>query len=102
MAKHKRPPGWKSPLAPQQPLASPLWIIGALAGTLLFAALCVYITFCLLFWQGQWQLVFKPSRAITATPASVGLKYDEVQFDATETGVLQLTGWWIPADQSAT
>ena len=24
--------------------------------------LCVYITFCLLFWQGQWQLVFKPSR----------------------------------------
>jgi acetyl esterase/lipase len=97
MAKHTPPPGWINPLAPQQPLTSSRWIIGALAGTLLFAALCVYITFCLLFWQGQWQLVFQPSRTLTTTPASVGLPFDNVQFDATETGVLQLSGWWIPA-----
>ena len=97
MAKHTPPPGWINPLAPQQPLTSSRWIIGALAGTLLFAALCVYITFCLLFWQGQWQLVFQPSRTLTTTPASVGLQFDNVQFDATETGVLQLSGWWIPA-----
>ena len=71
---------------------------GAVVATLLFAVLCVYITFCLLFWQGQWQLVFKPSRTLSATPASAGLSYDEIQFDATETGVLQLHGWWIPAD----
>jgi uncharacterized protein len=96
--KHTPPPGWISPLAPQQPLASARWILGGLTATLLLAALCVYATFCLLFWQGQWQLVFKPSRAITATPASVGLKFDEVQFDSTETGVLQLNGWWIPGD----
>jgi pimeloyl-ACP methyl ester carboxylesterase len=98
--KHTPPPGWKSPLAPQQPLASARWILGGLAATLLLAALCVYATFCLLFWQGQWQLVFKPSRTITATPSSVGLKYDEIRFDSTETGVLQLDGWWIPADRS--
>jgi pimeloyl-ACP methyl ester carboxylesterase len=102
LAKHKHtpPPGWKNPLAPQQPLASARWILGGLAATLLLAALCVYATLCLLFWQGQWQLVFKPSPTVTATPASVGLKYDEIRFDSTETGVLQLDGWWIPADGS--
>jgi uncharacterized protein len=103
LAKHKHtpPPGWKNPLAPQQPLASARWILGGLAATLLLAALCVYATLCLLFWQGQWQLVFKPSLTVTATPASVGLKYDEIRFDSTETGVLELDGWWIPADGSA-
>jgi uncharacterized protein len=99
--KHTPPPGWKNPLAPQQPLASGRWIIGAMAATFGLAALCVYITFCLLFWQGQWQLVFHPSRILTATPASAGLKYDDVSFDATETGVLQLNGWWIPAEPNA-
>lgn len=101
LQKHTPPPGWKSPLAPQQPLASARWILGSLAATLGLAVVCVYITFCLLFWQGQWQLVFKPSRAITATPAVAGLKYDEISFDATETGILQLNGWWIPADAGA-
>jgi pimeloyl-ACP methyl ester carboxylesterase len=99
--RHTPPPGWKNPLAPQQPLTSSLWILGAIAGTLGLAALCVYISFCLLFWQGQWQLVFRPSRVITVTPASVGLKYDDVSFDATETGVLQLNGWWVPAERNA-
>jgi uncharacterized protein len=96
--KHTPPPGWKSPLAPQQPLASARWMLGAIGGVLLLAVVCVYLTFCLLFWQGQWQLVFKPSRAIHDTPASAGLKFDEISFDATETGSLQLNGWWIPAD----
>ena len=99
--KYTPPPGWKSPLAPQQPLASARWLLGGLAGTLGIALVCVYVAFCLLFWQGQWQLVFKPSPIITATPASAGLKYDEVQFDATETGTLQLNGWWIPAQGNA-
>jgi uncharacterized protein len=98
--KHTPPPGWKSPLTPQQPLASARWILGGFAATILLAALCVYATFCLLFWQGQWQLVFQPSRIITVTPASVGMKYDEIRFDATETGILRLNGWWIPADRS--
>jgi uncharacterized protein len=76
-------------------------LLGGLAATLGLAVVCVYIAFCLLFWQGQWQLVFKPSRIITATPASAGLKYDEIGFDATETGTLQLNGWWIPAEGNA-
>jgi pimeloyl-ACP methyl ester carboxylesterase len=99
--KHTPPPGWKSPLAPQQPLASARWMLAAMGGVLLLAVVCVYITFCLLFWQGQWQLVFQPSRAVPYTPASAGLKFDEIAFDATETGILQLNGWWIPADPNA-
>jgi pimeloyl-ACP methyl ester carboxylesterase len=101
LKRHTPPPGWKNPLAPQQPLANPRWMAAALAGTLALAVLCVYIAFCLLFWQGQWQLVFKPSPAITATPASIGLKYDDISFDATETGVLRLNGWWIPAENTS-
>jgi pimeloyl-ACP methyl ester carboxylesterase len=91
------PPGWKNPLDAQQPLTSLWWLGGAFVGTLLFAVVCVYISFCFLFWQGQWQLIFKPARSIATTPASVGIGYDEVRFDATETGALQLAGWWIPA-----
>ena len=87
-------------MAPQQPLASARWLLGGLAAVLLLAASCVYLTFCLLFWQGQWQLVFQPSRTLTTTPASIGLPYDDLQFDATETGTLQLNGWWIPAAQA--
>ena len=99
--KHTPPPGWKNPLAPQQPLASARWLLGGVAATVGLAAVCVYITFCLLYWQGQWQLVFKPSRTITATPATAGMKFDDISFDATETGILQLNGWWIPAEPHA-
>jgi hypothetical protein len=101
LQRHTPPPGWKNPLAPQQPLANPRWMAAALAATLALAVVCVYIAFCLLFWQGQWQLVFKPSPAITATPASMGLKYDDISFDATETGVLRMNGWWIPAENTS-
>ena len=99
--RHTPPPGWKNPLAPQQPLASTRWLLGGVAAVVGLAAICVYITFCLLFWQGQWQLVFKPSRTITSTPATAGMKFDEISFDATETGILQLNGWWIAAEPSA-
>jgi pimeloyl-ACP methyl ester carboxylesterase len=101
LQKHTPPPGWKNPLAPQQPLTNPRWLFTGLAATLGVAVVCVYFAFCLLFWQGQWQLIFKPSPTITATPASISLKYDNIAFDATETGVLQMNGWWIPAENAA-
>lgn len=94
----KKPEGWVDPLAPQQPLVSVRWLLRAFLLALGGAAVCAYLTFCLLFWQGQWQILFHPSRTITSTPASIGIHYDEIRFDATETGELQLTGWWIPAE----
>ena len=91
-----RPAGWVDPLQSQQPLASSRWIIGSVFGVIVLAALCVYGAVCLLFWQGQWQLVFHPSHNPATT--SSGLKYDDVRFDATETGILLLHGWWLPAE----
>jgi uncharacterized protein len=92
------PPGWKDPLAPSQPLVEGRWLLTALLGVLGVAAICAYLTLCLLFYQGQWQVVFQPSGKITSTPATAGLKYDDVRFDFTGAGVPQLTGWWIPAN----
>jgi len=92
------PPGWQDPLAPQQPLVSGAWLLRALLAVIAAAFAFAYLTLCLLFYQGQWQVVFHPSRTITATPDAVGLKYDDVRFDYTGTGLAQLDGWWIPAD----
>jgi pimeloyl-ACP methyl ester carboxylesterase len=61
------------------------------------AAVCAWGTLCLLFWQGSWQLLYHPTAAVARTPASVGLPFGAVAFDATEAGDPQLEGWWIPA-----
>src|ERR1700761_3186881 len=95
------PPGWKDPLAQQQPLVGGRWLLYSVLGVVGFAAICAYLTICLLFYQGQWQIVFHPSRTIATTPATVGLKYDPISFDYTGAGAAQLSGWWIPADPSA-
>jgi hypothetical protein len=83
------------------PQISGKWLLRALVISLVTAAACAYLTLCLLFYQGQWQIVFHPSRTITSTPGTVGLRFDEVRFDATESGELQLEGWWIPAEPAS-
>lgn len=70
-------------------------MIGALLVVIAAAAICAYATLGLLFYQGQWQFVLHPVKTVTTTPHA---KFDEVRFDATDTGVNQLDGWWIPAD----
>jgi pimeloyl-ACP methyl ester carboxylesterase len=92
------PPDWKDPLEAQQPLVSARWLFRALLLTIGGAIVCAYLALCLLFWQGQWQILFHPSRTVSATPASVGIHFDEIRFDATETGELQLTGWWVQSE----
>jgi pimeloyl-ACP methyl ester carboxylesterase len=77
------------------------WLAGAFAVAVAAAAVCAYATLCLLFYQGQWQMVLHPSRYITATPADQKLKFDDIRFDYTETGVPKLDGWWIPAEPAA-
>lgn len=89
------------PLRPQNPLVSRSWLAGAAAFVIVGAVLLGYACYLLLFWQGQWQLIFHPSHAVTATPQSRGLVYDDVRFDATDTGELQLNGWWVPAAKDA-
>jgi pimeloyl-ACP methyl ester carboxylesterase len=76
---------------------SPRWLLTAFALTVLLAALCGYGALCLLFWQGQWQLIYHPSRIVSKTPASAGLAFDEIHFDVNDAGRPQLDGWYIPA-----
>jgi hypothetical protein len=93
-----RSAGWKDPLRTQQPLVSGKWLLSALGIVLGVAAICAYASLCLLFYQGSWQLIFHPSRVISGHP---NVPYQEIQFDSTETGRLQLTGWWIPGETNA-
>jgi uncharacterized protein len=95
MAKPARPAPQTAPLAPVT--ISGRWLLTAFALSLAAALLCGYLTLCLLFWQGQWQLIYHPSRKVTATPASEGIAFDDIHFDVTDTGQPQLDGWWISA-----
>jgi len=90
----KRP----APQRNHQEEVSPVWLIKAIAFTILAALFCGYLTLCLLFYQGQWQLVLHPIRT-SAPPASIeGVSYELVRFDPGDSATPQLTGWWIPSD----
>ena len=100
-----RPPTTTTPKrarpTPSQPVppdvVSPVWLIKAIALTIVAALLCGYLTFCLLFYQGQWQLVLHPIRT-SANPASIaGIPYELIRFGPDESATPQLTGWWIPS-----
>jgi pimeloyl-ACP methyl ester carboxylesterase len=78
------------------PNVSPRWLAGAAAVAILAALTCAWLTLCLLYWQGSWQLLYHPKAAISSTPASLGIPYEPIHFAVTETGTTQLTGWWIP------
>ncbi|HEY1767246.1 MAG TPA: alpha/beta fold hydrolase [Terracidiphilus sp.] len=84
--------------APGQPIQVPgRWLLSAVAGTLLAAALCAWGALCLLFWQGGWQLLYHPTSLVARTPAAAGLPFDPIGFATTGTGLPRLIGWWIPA-----
>jgi pimeloyl-ACP methyl ester carboxylesterase len=86
-----------SPQPAPPDVVSPIWLVKAIALTVVTALLCGYLTFCLLFYQGQWQLVLHPTRT-SASPASIGgIPYELVRFGPNESATPQLTGWWIPA-----
>jgi len=91
--------------APQTPkpvfeIVHPLWIARMVGGMLVLALLCAQALVCYVFYKTQWQYVLKPSRAITSTPAQLGLPFNEVRFGVDATGEPQLDGWWIPATSS--
>ena len=65
------------------------WIVAGLLG---------YALVCGAIWYMQDRLLFLPDvpgRALAATPARIGLHFDELAL-ATEDGV-RLHGWWVPA-----
>ena len=81
-------------------VVDPAWLVKAISLVVLAALICGYLTLCLLFSQGQWQLVLHPVRTTSAPQTIVGAPYQLVRFGTDETGMPQLTGWWIPAEPS--
>ena len=75
----------------------PRWLLKAAILVLLAAFVCGYATFCLLFYQGQWQLVLHPVRAATFPAALGGAPLEMARFGPGASGVPQRTGWWVPA-----
>jgi pimeloyl-ACP methyl ester carboxylesterase len=96
-------PGKRTPPSPNPPpnsleIVSPIWLVKAIALTVLAALFCGYLTFCWLFYQGQWQLVLNPARTTSSPQSIVGIPYELIRFGPDETATPQLTGWWIPSD----
>lgn len=85
----------------QPPTVSGRWLLTAASIAIVGAGICAWVTLCLLFWQGSWQLLYYPASAVTRTPASLGLAFDAVAFATTDTGEPRLKGWWIPAAPDA-
>ena len=83
------------------PTVSPRWLAAAIGLTLVAAVFCGWAALCFVFWQGSWQLLYHPAKAVPRTPASAGLSFDALGFAATEAGNPQLHGWWIPAAPDA-
>lgn len=98
----KSTPQSTSKLSGASDLIDPRWILKALAIVLAVALLCAWGTLCLLWYQGQWQLVLHPSRTIATTPNQFlfpgGEREDRFFDDAT--GQPQLSGWLLPDWQS--
>ena len=89
------------PQRSQPEVVDPIWLLKGIGLTLLAALVCGYLAFCLLFYQGQWQLVLHPTRTSSSPPSIAGITYEVVHFAPDESAVPQLTGWWIPAAPAA-
>ncbi len=66
--------------------------------SLLIIAGAVYGGLCLSLFIFQSRLVYFPSRALIATPQTIGLAYQDVSLESTNG--LRLHAWFIPADEA--
>jgi uncharacterized protein len=89
------------PVKVQYEDVSPMWLVKAITITIVAALFCGYFTFCLLFYQGQWQLILHPTRTSSAPTSIAGIPYQLVHFGPDESATPQLTGWWIPSAPGA-
>lgn len=64
------------------------WLLKALAAAVVAALVCSYLSLCLLYRIGQWQIVLHPDPSAKSRPAPAGM----VRFGPDETGRPQLTG----------
>ena len=92
-----KPPKRRPQPAPQPESVDPMWLLKAIAATIGAAIICGYLALCLLFYQGQWQLVLHPTRTAAAPTSIEGAPYQLLHFGPGDSATPQLVGWWIPA-----
>ena len=61
-------------------------------------AVSSYVSLTVLLYLFQTRLIFLPTTDMMATPASIGLPYEEVHLTAAD-GV-KITGWFVPAHEA--
>lgn len=59
----------------------------------------IYALLCLAVYVFQSRLVYFPVRALAATPAAVGLRYEDVRLESTSGNTLH--GWYVPGTENA-
>lgn len=67
------------------------WLLKATLVVLFVAAICTYMTFCLLFFRGQWQIVLHPAKGTN----SGSVPGNPVRFAPGDSGQPQLAGEWM-------
>jgi dienelactone hydrolase len=97
--KPERPRPYPDPLAQQAPLVSARWLLWSLAGIFGGGLALVYLTLCLLFWQGNWQILFSPVHPVSVLGAAAAgsFRVKEVRFAPNRGGQPTLDGFLIPA-----
>lgn len=86
------------PSASQPEVVDHIWLLKAIVFTIVVALICGYLTLCLLFYQGQWQLVLHPHKDIAAPQTA---ESSAIHFGPDESAIPQLTGRWLPAAPGA-
>ncbi|QNI35294.1 alpha/beta hydrolase [Edaphobacter albus] len=69
------------------------WLLKATLVVVLAAAFCTYLTLCLLFYHGQWQIVLHPVQEKPLTTDQDHL----IRFAPDSSAQPQLVGEWLPA-----
>ena len=69
------------------------WLLKATLVVIVAAAFCTYLTLCLLFYRGQWQIVLHPVQEKPLTADQDHL----IRFDPGPSAQPQLAGEWFPA-----
>lgn len=64
--------------------------------SLLAVIAAVWLSLCVVLYLFQDQLIFQPTRMLTASPDAIGLEYEDVTLRSTED--IRLHGWYIPAN----
>ncbi len=95
------PPRPTSNTASEPEVVEPLWLVKAIGLTLVAALGCGYLALCLLFYQGQWQLVLHPSKRAAAEVNLPGVTSETIHFGIDESATPQLNGIYIPSAAGA-